>query len=50
MILNQLGNVVQFQGDLKQARALYKRAVTIFSKVLGGDHPYTVEARNNLSA
>jgi hypothetical protein len=46
--VNNLGNVLQGQGDLVGARAAFERALAILEKVLGSDHPNTVTVRGNL--
>jgi Flp pilus assembly protein TadD len=48
--VNNLGSVLQAQGDLPGARACLERAVAIFEATLGPDHPETQTARNNLAA
>ena len=46
--LNNLGAVLQAQGDLEGARDHYERALAIREKALGADHPGTQTVRNNL--
>jgi hypothetical protein len=38
------------QGDLAAARPLFERALAIFEKALGPDHPDTAIARRSLAA
>ena len=42
--LNNLGYLLQAQGDLAGARPLYERALAIREKALGPDHPATPRA------
>jgi Tetratricopeptide repeat len=37
-------------GDLAGARAAYERALSIFERVLGPEHPHTRIARGNLES
>jgi hypothetical protein len=37
--LNNLANLLQAQGDLAAAHLLFKRALAIFEKAFGPDHP-----------
>jgi hypothetical protein len=46
--VNNLGSVLQDVGDLEGARAHIERALGIFRKFLGEDHPTTVLVRQNL--
>ena len=46
--LNNLGLLLQEQGDLAGARPYYERSLAITEKVLGPDHPYTATNLNNL--
>ena len=46
--LNDLGFLLQLQGDLTGARPLFERALAIREKVLGPDHPVTAESLSNL--
>jgi tetratricopeptide (TPR) repeat protein len=46
--LNNLGYLLQAQGDLVGARPYYERALVIYEKVLGPDHPETAVSLNNL--
>jgi Tfp pilus assembly protein PilF len=46
--VNNLGRVLQAMDDLKGARAHLERALAIFRKFLGEEHPKTVAVRRNL--
>jgi tetratricopeptide (TPR) repeat protein len=46
--LNNLGYLLQSQGDLAGARPYYERALAIREKVLGPDHQETARSLNNL--
>ena len=46
--LNNLGLVLEAQGDLEGAKALYERALHIFKKFLGNDHPNTKTVQGHL--
>jgi tetratricopeptide (TPR) repeat protein len=46
--LNNLGYLLQAQGDLAEARPYYERALAICEKALGPDHPDTASSLNNL--
>jgi tetratricopeptide (TPR) repeat protein len=46
--LNNLGSLLQVQGDLAGARPYYERALAIAEAVLGLQHPYTATSLNNL--
>ena len=46
--LNNLGHLLQSQGDLAGARPYYERALAIREKALGPDHPDTATSLNNL--
>ena len=48
IILNNLGHLLQSQGDLAGARPYYERALAIKEKTLGADHPDTSRSLNNL--
>jgi Tetratricopeptide repeat len=48
MSLNNLGFLLQDQGDLVGARPLLERGVAIFEKALGPEHLDTVMVRKNL--
>ena len=48
--VNNLGLVLQDLGDLAGARAAFERALAIFERVLGPDHPSTRIARGNLKS
>jgi Tfp pilus assembly protein PilF len=43
--LNNLGGVLQSQGDLTGAKALYEQSLQIFREFLGDDHPHQDGAR-----
>ena len=45
---NNLGLVLKDQGDLEGAKSCFERALKIFEKRLGKDHPYAVLVRKNL--
>jgi tetratricopeptide (TPR) repeat protein len=47
-IINNLGYLLQAQGDLAGARPYYERALAIREKVLGPDHRATATSLNNL--
>ena len=49
MSLNNLALLLQDQGDLAGARALYERALAIREKALGPEHPDTAKSLNNLA-
>ncbi len=46
--VNNLGSVLQDQGDLEGARRCAGRALAIFESRLGKDHPNSILARSNL--
>jgi tetratricopeptide (TPR) repeat protein len=46
--LNNLGLLLQAQGDLARVRPYYERALAILEKVLGPDHRDTANSLNNL--
>jgi tetratricopeptide (TPR) repeat protein len=46
--LNNLGGLLDSQGDLAGARPYYERALAIREKVLGSDHPDTATSLNNV--
>ncbi len=46
--LNNLGYLLQAQGDLAGARPYYERALAIRERVLGPEHPDTAGSLNNL--
>ncbi|MCP4937229.1 MAG: tetratricopeptide repeat protein, partial [bacterium] len=48
--LNNLGALLQAQGDYDGAKPYLERALAIFEKLLGSDHPYTIAVRNNLNS
>jgi hypothetical protein len=45
---NNLGGVLQVQGDLAGARVQFERASRIFQTALGDEHPNTKTVRQNL--
>ncbi|NNJ10577.1 tetratricopeptide repeat protein [Chloroflexales bacterium ZM16-3] len=47
-LLNELGYLLQAQGDYAAARPYYERALAIRERVLGADHPDTALSLNNL--
>jgi hypothetical protein len=46
--LNNLGSLLQAQGDLAGARPYYERALAVRERVLGPEHPDTATSLNNL--
>jgi Domain of unknown function (DUF4062)/Tetratricopeptide repeat len=44
------GHALQSAGDLRAARPWYERALAIWERVLGSDHPDTAQGLNNLAA
>jgi len=48
--VNNLGSVLLALGDLAAARAAAERALSIWEKTLGPDHPNTRNARANLDS
>ena len=48
--VNNLGSVLKAQGDLEGAKKCFQRALAIFEKRLGRDHPNSVTVRNNLNS
>jgi Tfp pilus assembly protein PilF len=48
--LNNLGSLLQVQGDLAGARLYYERAFQVFQSGLGEVHPSTPVVRRNLEA
>ena len=48
--LNNLGLLLQAQGDLAGARLVYERALVILQKALGPEHPDTARSLNNLAS
>jgi len=48
--VNNLGSVLQDMGDLAGARAAYERALAIFRRFYGEDHPHTQIVLGNLRA
>ena len=47
--LNNLAELLEFQGDYARAKPLYERALAIREKVLGAEHPGTARSLNNLA-
>ena len=45
--LNNLALLYWDQGKYKEAEQLYQRALTIYEKALGPQHPYTQQIRQN---
>jgi tetratricopeptide (TPR) repeat protein len=45
--LNNLANLYEDQGRYQDAEPLYTRALAIFEKKLGPDHPYTHRCKAN---
>ncbi len=48
--LNNLAHLLKAQGDFAGARPLYERALAIFEKALGPEHPFMATSLNNLAA
>ncbi len=48
--LNNLAELYRAQGQYAQAEPLYKRALVVFEKALGPDHPDVATSLNNLAA
>jgi len=48
-LLNDLGNVLQSQGDTQSAVAMQREGLAIKEKVLGGDHPDVGFSQGNLA-
>jgi Tfp pilus assembly protein PilF len=46
--LNNLGMVLQSQGDLAGAKALFERSLRIFREFLGDNHPSTKTVQKHL--
>jgi Tfp pilus assembly protein PilF len=46
--VNNLGHVLHYLGDLNGARKHFERALKIFERALGKDHPDTQKVRRNL--
>ncbi|MBE2225044.1 MAG: tetratricopeptide repeat protein [Anaerolineae bacterium] len=46
--LNTLGALLQAMGNLSEARPFFERALSIYEKALGPDHPDTATSLNNL--
>ncbi len=49
LLCNQLGYYLQMIGEYAEARPLYERALEIYEKVLGPEHPDTASSLNNLA-
>ena len=49
-LCNAAGRVLQYVGDPRAARPWYERALRIWERVLGPDHPETALGLNNLAA
>ena len=47
--LNNLANLYYTQGKYDLAEPLYERALAIYEKALGPDHPDTIQIRENLA-
>ena len=47
--LNNLALLYKTQGDYAKAEPLYKRALSIWEKALGSDHPNVATSLNNLA-
>ena len=47
---DDLAGLLWDQGDLAGARPLYERALAIFEKALGPEHPDTARSLNNLAS
>ncbi len=50
VLVNNLGGVMQAQGDLVGARAAYERALKIDEAAFGPDHPKVAIRVNNLGS
>ncbi|MCX6668271.1 MAG: tetratricopeptide repeat protein, partial [Methanothrix sp.] len=48
--VNNLGGVLRDLGDLQGAKRFYERALLIFLRCLGENHPKTKTVRNNLNS
>jgi len=48
--VNNLGGVLQDLGDHAGAKAAYERALGIYERVFGPDHPSTKISRDNLES
>ena len=48
--LNNLAGLYDSLGDYAKAEPLYKRALAIWEKALGPDHPDVATSLNNLAA
>lgn len=49
-ILNNIGRILESQGDLAQAQSYYERALIIQEKALGLEHPETATTLSNLGS
>ena len=47
---NNIGNVLQDQGNLEEAMRYYKRALNFYLRKLGEEHPSVAEAYNNMGS
>jgi tetratricopeptide (TPR) repeat protein len=50
VVLNNLGDLYNDQGQYAQAEPLFERALTINEKALGPDHPDVATSLENLAA
>ena len=48
--VNNLGLVLQYQGNYEEAERLFRQAVKGYEKALGPTHPYTLTSVNNLGS
>jgi tetratricopeptide (TPR) repeat protein len=48
-ILNEIGSSWAGKGDIARAREAYQRSIEVKEKVLGADHPSTLDAQRNLA-
>ncbi|MEA1895761.1 MAG: tetratricopeptide repeat protein [Euryarchaeota archaeon] len=49
-IVNNLGRVLQYLGDLEAVKEHCERALEIFRKFLGDNHPSTITVRDDLES
>jgi tetratricopeptide (TPR) repeat protein len=47
--MKNLANVLNHQGKYEQAEEMYRQALGLMEKVLGKEHPDTLESMNNLA-
>ena len=47
--VNNLAVCLKTTGQLKDAEALYRRALEGYERTLGAEHPYTLDSVNNLA-